>query len=231
MSSSSKKVASAMARAAAPKLIELAPGVTSNFIHVALDRAIKGVGPFPPAAHAAEVQLKEQKGHVDRGIREVIENNVMYASAAGFATNIGGLVTSVVTVPSNVAGLALIQSRMVAGIAHLRGYDLDDPRVHNAILVTMLGEDKVNSLVKKGRIAAPPMALATAPMYDANLDELAAAELASEMMSRVVGKRMAATVGRKIPLVGGAVGASADGVNTWKVGRYARRELRARPGS
>ena len=31
-----------------------------------------------------------------------------------------------VSVPANIAGLALIQARLVASIAHLRGYDLDD---------------------------------------------------------------------------------------------------------
>ena len=52
-------------------------------------------------------------------------------------------------IPANITGLALIQCRMVAGIAHLRGYDLEDPRVRNAILVTILGEDAVNALVKR----------------------------------------------------------------------------------
>lgn len=227
--STSKKVGATLAKAAAPKLIEFAPGATSVFIHRALELAISGVGPFPPAAQAAEKQLEEQKGNVDKGVREVIENHVMYASGSGFLTNIGGLVTAMAMAPANVSGLALVQSRMVAGIAHLRGYDLDDPRVHNAILVTMLGQERVEAQVKKGRIPAPPMAIATAPMYDASLDDLVAQELASDMMSRVVGKRLAATVGRRIPLVGGAVGASADGMSTWKVGRYARRELRTRP--
>ena len=48
-------------------------------------RAISGVGPLPPAAKAAEVQLHEQHGNVDRGIHEVIENHVRYAGAQGFA--------------------------------------------------------------------------------------------------------------------------------------------------
>ena len=67
-----------------------------------------------------------------------------YAGAQGFVTNLGGLVTAAVTIPANITGLALIECRMIAGIAHLRGYDLDDPRVRNAILVCMLGEDEVD---------------------------------------------------------------------------------------
>ena len=76
-------------------------------------------------------------------MHEVIENHVRYAGAQGFVTNLGGLATAAVALPTNITGLALIQCRMVAGIAHLRGYDLDDPRVRNAILACILGEDAV----------------------------------------------------------------------------------------
>ena len=64
-------------------------------------------------------------------------------------------------VPTNITGLALVQCRMIAGIAHLRGYDLTDPRVRNAVLVCLLGEEAVGSLVGERRLPAPPMALAT----------------------------------------------------------------------
>ena len=37
--------------------------------------------------------------------------------------------------------------------------------------------------------------------------------------------RLAGTSGRRIPLVGGLVGMSVDGYATWRVGRYADREL------
>ena len=90
------------------------------------------------------------------------------SAAQGFVTNLGGIVTMAATVPANISGLALLQCRMVAGIAHLRGYDLDDPRVRNAILLTMLGEDHVKALVKKRKIPGSPMVIATAPAHDAS---------------------------------------------------------------
>ena len=55
----------------------------------------------------------------------MIEDHVRYAGAQGFATNLGGLVTAAVAIPANITGLALIQCRLVACIAHLRGYDLE----------------------------------------------------------------------------------------------------------
>lgn len=212
----------------APQVHRLAPEMTSSFVHEALSRAIDGVGPLPPAASAAQSQLREQHGDVERAVHEVIENHVRYAGGQGFLTNIGGLATAALTIPANIAGLALIQCRLVAGIAHLRGYDLADPRVHNAILACMLGEDTVRSLVKRRRIPAPPMAIATAPAHDPHLDTVMAAEVTSELLTKVAGKRVATTVGRRIPVVGGIVGASADAYATWQVGRYAERELRPR---
>jgi len=218
-----------MAKGLAPRITELAPGLTTTFVREALRRAVDGVGPLPAAADAADTQLAEQKGNVERGVHEVIENHVRYAGAQGFITNLGGLITAGVAIPANVSGLALIQCRMIAGIAHLRGYDLADPRVRNAILVCMLGEDSVTSLVKKKKIPAPPMALATAPAYDPELDRVISSLVASELLAKVAGKRLVTTVGRRIPVVGGLVGASADGIATWRVGRYADRELLPRP--
>ena len=209
----------------APRLAGIAPGLTASFVREALHRAIKGVGPLPPAASAADKQLAEQRGDVDKAVHEVIENHVRYAGAQGFVTNIGGLVTAAVTIPTNITGLALIQTRMIAGIVHLRGYDLDDPRVRNAILVTVLGEDAVEKMVKKRKLPAPPMALATAPLHDASMDAIISTEVASDLITKVAGKRLAITVGRRVPVVGGLVGMGADGYLTWKIGRYADREF------
>lgn len=222
-------IGGSLGKALAPQMQKLAPELTTNFVREALSRAIDGVGPFPGAAQAADKQLQEQHGDVDDAIHEVIENHVRWAGAQGFATNIGGLVTAAVTIPANIAGLAMLQARMVAGIAHLRGYDLTDPRVKNAVLACMLGEDTVVSLVKKRKLPAPPMAIATAPTHDPHLDQVIAAEVTSELLTKVAGKRVATTVGRRVPVVGGLVGAGADGVATWRIGRYADRELLLRP--
>ena len=69
------------------------------------------------------------------------------------------------------------------------------------------------------------MALATAPAHDAGIDQVISGVVASDLITRVAGKRLATTIGRRIPLVGGVVGMGADGYATWKVGRYADREL------
>ncbi|HEY0905101.1 MAG TPA: EcsC family protein [Marmoricola sp.] len=211
--------------ALAPKVTGLAPGLTSSFVHQALDKAVAGLGPLPSAASAADTQLAEQDGDVSRGIHELIENHVRYAGLQGFATNIGGLVTMAVTVPANLTGLAVIQCRMVAGIAHLRGYDLDDQRTRDAILACLLGEERILRMVKDRTLPGTPLEIASAAVHDPRLDELLGVEVAAELVTRATGKRLAATVGRRVPVVGGVVGAGTDAYVTWKVGRYVDREF------
>lgn len=212
----------------APKVTQLAPEMTSSFVHQALHRAIRGAGRLPGAAAAADKQLNEQRGDVQRAIHEVIENHVRYAGAEGFVTNLGGVVTMTMTVPASITGLAVIECRMVAGIAHLRDYDLEDPRTRTAILACLLGEGRMLALIKKKKLSGTPMAIATAPVHDPHLSKIVANEVASELVARVAGKRVATTVARRVPLVGGLVGASADAYATWQIGRYVDREFLAR---
>lgn len=212
-------------RQIAPRLATMAPGLTTGFVREALSRAIDGVGPLAPAAEAAHKQWLEQDRDVDRAIHEVIENHVRFAGAQGLVTNVGGLVTMTFTVPANITGLALLRCRMVAGIAHLRGYGLDDPRVRNAVLVTVLGEDAVHRLLKKKKVPGPPMAVATAPVHHPDLDAAIASEVAGELIARVAGRRLVTTVGRRVPLAGGLVALGVDAYATWKIGRYAAREF------
>jgi uncharacterized protein (DUF697 family) len=211
-----------------PDVHRMAPDLTSSFVRQTVQRAVHGVGPLPSAASAAEKQLAEQNGVVKDAIDELVENHAGMAAAQGFVTNVGGLVTLAATVPVNITGLALLQTRMVAGIAHLRGYDLADDRVRNAILLCTLGEQTVKKLVKEKKIPGSPMVLATAPAYDPELDKLVAAEVTSALVGRVIGKRAATTVIRRVPVAGGLWAGSSDAYATWQIGKYAERELRPR---
>jgi len=213
----------------APDVHRLAPGANSAAVRRIVRMAVQGVGPLPGAAAAAESVLAEAEGDLERAVRELIRTHTRMAAAQGFATNLGGLMALAAAIPLNLTGLALLQCRLAAGIAHLRGYDLDDPRVRNAVLLCTLGEDAVNALVKEGAVPGSPMVLATAPTHDPELDEVLAAEVTAALVGRVVGRHAATTVIRRVPVAGGLLGGSADAYSTFMVGRYASRELKTRP--
>lgn len=207
---------------------KLAPKFASGYVRTVLDHAIDGIGPLRSAAASANTKLVDHDGDVEDAIRGLVRLHAGLAGVQGFATNLGGFATLAVSVPTNVVGVTLVQCHLVAGIAHLRGYDLENPRVRNAILACMLGEDSVKSLVKSHRLPSSPMALATSPMHDPELDDTLAHEVTAELIGRTAGRRAVTLVGRRIPLLGGAVGGSSDAYATWQIGSYAAEELRDR---
>src|SRR3546814_12547698 len=113
---------------------------------------------------------------------------------------------------------------MVAVIASLRGHDLADPKVQTAVLLCLLGESDVKRVIKEGRIPAPPMAIATAPAHDPQLDTTISGVVAAELLSAVAGTRMATTVGRGVPGPGGSGGMGAGAWRTWRIGRSGGQE-------
>ena len=217
------------ARVVTPVAMRAAPGLASNFVRRTFDRAVDGVGPLPGAAASAERQLKSHDGDVDRAIRALVDAHVRLAGLQGFVTNLGGLITMAVAVPANISGVALLQCHLAAGIAHLRGYDLEDGRVRNAVLACVLGKDGVKALVKRRKLPSRPMAIATAPHDDPSLDQRISKAVAAELIARAAGKRTIAMIARRTPVIGGGVGAVSDGYATYEIGRYTAKELKPRP--
>jgi hypothetical protein len=221
-------VARTAGRIAAPIVRRQAPAYAASFVRDALDRALDGVGPLPGAAAAADRKLAKVNGDEGKAIRAIVDSHVRLAGMAGFLTNLGGIVTTPVAMPANLAGLALVHCHMVAGIAHVRGYDTNDPRVRNAIVACMLGEDTVKSMVKKKVLPSSPMTIATAPAHDPALDLRIGAAVTGEFITRAAGKKVIGVIARRTPVIGGGVGAVTDGFATFEVGMYAARELKRR---
>src|ERR671917_949364 len=159
-----------IARGMGPVATIVAPQLAGGALRRVLELAIDGYGRLSGAkAHAAR-QLQRNGGSVDDAISSIIDFHVRLASAQGFVTNLGGLVALPVAIPANLTGVAIVQVRMVAAIAHLRGYDLDDNRVRTALVMCLLGGEQIAKHILSGRLPTSPMAVATAPVFDPELD-------------------------------------------------------------
>ena len=126
------------------------------------------------------------------------------------------------TLPANIAGLAVVQIRLIATIAHLRGYDIDSPRVRTAMILCLMGRDGVRKLMDDGILPSTPLAIATAPVFDATLDRLVSERVLGELLGRIGGRRAGLLFARRIPLLGGGVGGAMDGYSTIEIGGFAR---------
>lgn len=208
-------------------VVAVAEGVTADVFHEILALAIDGKGKLPGAKRAAQ-QLLRQLNDAESAIGRMIANHVAMASGQGFVTNWGGFLVSLVTIPANLAAASFLQARLVAGIAHLRGYELSDPRVRTAILMVMLGPGGNADLVSKGVLPSSPMVVATAPVFDARLDGQVSKALLDRALNQMTGKRFGVWIAKRVPFVGGGVGAAVDGWATHQIAQHAVSEFPSR---
>lgn len=208
-----------------------AQGAVSRLIAKLLDIGIDGRGPFPGAAKIAD----KARGHrgtsardTEKAIDKVIGLSVRGGAAGGFATSVGGFVTMPVAIPVNVFEFYVQATRMVAGIAHLRGYDIKAPEVRTAVLLTLIGNDARGVLEKAGvPIGAATGGAATSLVVN-RLPKSALMVVNKAVgfrLLRSVGERTLTRFGKLIPVAGGVLGAALDGFLMRQLGKAARREF------
>ena len=202
-----------------------APAFAARGVRQFLDKAIDGFAGFPGAREVARRHLARRRD-IDLAIRDVVDQHVRLAGAQGFVTNVGGVATMALTIPANLAGVGLLQVRMVAAIQHLRGYDINDPRVRTAALMTLLSEDEVRAAIKRGEFPGLPHDVAVAPgQGDPALLERVGSHVTQALVTWVSGKHATLAMTKRIPILGGAVSAGVDAFSTYTIGRNANREF------
>ena len=209
--------------AAAPAM---APAVAINALRRAIDLGIDGYSRFPGAKQSAASALQKHASS-EPAIDALVKQHLAMAGAQGFVTNLGGFEVMALTMPANVTGIAMVQARMVACVAHLRGYDVDDPRVRGAVMMCLLGDKGVRELVDKGDLPSP-MVVATAPVLDDSLHSTIAEKVMSALVANATGRRMAVAATKRVPIVGGGVGAVADGWSTYTIAQFAKQQFVSR---
>ena len=204
------------------------PVVIGGTIDAIINPAINGVGKLPGAVAASERYLKRANGDAELAIRRMRIDHVAMAGGQGFLTNLGGIVTALVTIPANFAGLLTVEARMVACMAHLRGYDVDDPRTRCAIMMCLLGGGGVDDMIRRGELPTTPLGVATAPVADKALQRQVGTRVFEALVSGLGGKRMVAFLGKRVPVIGGAIGLANDSFVTTQIARYASSQFVSR---
>ena len=209
-------------------------GAATRMIERLMDVGIDGKGPFDSAQKVADIAIAEHP-EADGAIDAMVRSHLKLAAAGGFVTGLGGFVTMPIALPANVLGFYLVATRMVAGIAAARGYDIRQPEVRSAVLLALVGADS-DDLLKK----LPPLS----GVSTGRLANLAAQRLpgpALLALNKGIGFRLLNQVGRKslarfgkaVPLAGGVVGAGLDTYLLKRIADHARHEFppKARPTS
>ncbi|MEX5268889.1 EcsC family protein [Kocuria sabuli] len=205
------------------KVIDTDIGPLSGSIKWAEDRLARVQGPrYEPNPEPTRTVSPDERDDVEKAIKRLIVESVEAASVNGFVTGLGGFITMPVTVPANMAGALVINARLAAAIAYLRGYDPKDPHVRTVATLIAVGSSaqqvarafgiKVGEKVAIQAIKKLPMAL----IYQINK------KAGFMLLAKYGTKRSVVTLAKGVPLVGGVIGGAVDATMTGVVGRTAK---------
>lgn len=201
--------------------------MVTDLVERLLDVGIDGAGPFSSARAVAQSATGSASGP-EAAIKTIVRRHVATGAAGGFATGFGGLFTMPIALPANVIEFYLTATRMVAAIAHVRGYDLDSPQIRTAVLLTLVCADADDLLRKAGLVGGLGAG--------GRLTSLAVQRLpgpALMMINKAIGFRIVSQAGRSalsrlgkgVPVVGGAIGAGLDAYLLKRIADNAKAEF------
>ncbi|WP_259340255.1 EcsC family protein [Staphylococcus gallinarum] len=82
-----------------------------------------------PGAYSAEElanKYLEKYKDEDKVINKLIKGQLSKTETFVFITGLGGIATLPVALPANITSVVYVQMRMIAAIAHIRGYSLEN---------------------------------------------------------------------------------------------------------
>lgn len=218
-----KKTKSALDAANDPTVDD---GAINKVVTMLLDIGLDGRGPIKSAAQVASA-AKKDKGSREEAIKAIARATTVRGGIGGFVTGLGGFVTMPIALPANVLEFYVQATRMVGAIATLRGYDINEPRIRTAVLLTLVGS-KSDDVLKKAGMATGGgriTALALRNMPPAAL--MVVNKAVGFNLMRGVGTKALGRLGRGVPVAGGFVGAGIDSYMMKKIADHAMKEFPA----
>ncbi|MEL4505343.1 EcsC family protein [Luteococcus sp. H138] len=197
----------------------------TKLIENILQIGIDGRRPFDSATMVADDALESAGGDVEKAVNKVVRSHVTSGAAGGLLTSLGGFVTMPVAIPANLLEFYVQATRMTAAVAKLRGYDIHQPNIRTAILLTLVGSNAEDVMAKAGVVTGTgrltTMALRNLPRPAMMMVNKAV----GFRLLRSVGESTLAKLGKGVPVLGGAVGGVVDGYMMNKIAEQALKEF------
>ena len=196
----------------------------SNLIQATLEwianAGINGLGVLPSAKQVAEEHLR-RAASVEDAINSIIAWRTTYAVSTGFITGLGGIAAMPVTIPAGLAASYALGANTAAAVAYLRGYDICSEQVRTMVLLCLIGEAGEEILKNAG--------IAIGTKVCQNLIKKIPGKVLIEI-NKKIGFRLITKAGEKgvvnlmkmVPLVGGVVGGTFDGIFVNSCGKSAK---------
>lgn len=185
------------------------------------DTGINGIGILKPAEELAADYVRTSASTED-AINSLIAWRTAHAAGTGFITGLGGIAAMPVAIPAGLAASYALGANTAAAIAHLRGYNIHSEQVRTMILLSLIGEAAEGVLKNAG--------IAVGHNLCKNMIKQISGRSLREINKRVgfrlvtkAGEKGVVNLAKMVPLVGGFVGGTFDGMFIQGCGKAAKR--------
>ena len=202
-------------------------GIVGRLVQVLLDAGIDGIGPLRSARELADLARHDTRT-TEGAVKKIVRSHVVKGGVGGFVTSLGGFVTMPVALPANVVEFYVGATRMVAAIADLRGYDVDDPQVRTAVLLTLIGSDADEVLARTGLTGGSGKVVGLVGQQLPPAALLILNKAIGFRLLRGFGEKAFSRLGRGVPLAGGVIG---GGIDVWMMKRIAAHAMSEFPAA
>ena len=199
---------------------ELTPSNVERTLTWAYNQALSSHGPIDGAIELAD-SYRGRHGSPRRDANALIRWQTAKAAGSGFITGLPGLPAMPVTLPANLTSVLLIQMRMIAAIAYLGGYDLNEDRVKTLCFVCFCGNAASPLLKDAGIKVGQKMAMAALKRLPGRIFIEINKRVGFRLLTKFGEKGMINVV-RAIPVLGGLIGGGMDAAWTKAIGNQAR---------
>ncbi len=188
------------------------------------NKVIEGIPGTDTSYELADSYL-EKNPNIDHAINSLINWQTTKCATSGFITGLGDVITLPVAIPVNIASVIYVQMRMVASIAHLRGYDLKDDQVQTVVYACLTGQS-ATEVVKAAGVKIG-LKVGEAPVKRIPTQVLV--KINQKVGFRLVtkfGEKGIINLGKMVPVLGGVIGGSFDAVSTQTIATAAKRTFK-----
>lgn len=192
----------------------------TSILNWAYNKAVNGIQGVDSAAELANSYMQGASSHA-QAAENLVKWQVAKCATTGFCCGIPGLMALPATLPANVTSVLYVQIRMIAAIALMGGYDLKSDKVRTMVYMCLV----CNSIKE----VAKQLGIAVGTKITKDLIVKNVSREVIKKINQYVGFRLLTKAGEKgvvniskaVPLIGGVIGGTLDGVYTRQIGKIA----------
>ncbi|MEH7777884.1 EcsC family protein [Bacillus altitudinis] len=187
----------------------------------AYEKSINGL-PGTDTAYELAENFMSKHHSTDKAINSLVRWQNVKCTTSGFLSGLGGAITLPVAIPANLTSVIYVQMRMIAAIAHMRGYDLKDDQVKTFVFVCLTGQAASDILKQVGIKAGERIAKQAIKKISGEVIKSINQKVGFRLVTKF-GEKGVVNLGKVVPIVGGFIGGTVDGIGTNIIGKTAKK--------